>query len=215
MKFLDRLDYKYGRRALRNLMLYVVIGMAIVFVSDYILYPQIGVTLSELFTFDRARIFSGQVWRILSFIFLPPNTSLIFIVFALYFYWMIGSSLENAWGAFRFDVYYLTGMLGTIIGGLLVGSATNVYLNLSLFFAFAMLFPNHEVRLFFFIPIRVKWLALLDAVLFVIGFILSDWGARVSMLVSVAHFILFFWGDFLDMFRRFRRKRQFKRDFGR
>lgn len=215
MKFLDRLDYKYGRRALRNLMLYVVIGMAIVFVSDYILYPQIGVTLSELFTFDRARIFSGQVWRILSFIFLPPNTSLIFIVFALYFYWMIGSSLENAWGAFRFDVYYLTGMLGTIIGGLLVGSATNVYLNLSLFFAFAMLFPNHEVRLFFFIPIRVKWLALLDAVLFVIGFILSDWGARVSMLVSVANFILFFWGDFLDMFRRFRRKRQFKRDFGR
>ena len=215
MKFLDRLDYKYGRRALRNLMLYVVIGMAIVFVSDYILYPQIGVTLSELFTFDRARIFSGQVWRILSFIFLPPNTSLIFIVFALYFYWMIGSSLENAWGTFRFDVYYLTGMLGTIIGGLLVGSATNVYLNLSLFFAFAMLFPNHEVRLFFFIPIRVKWLALLDAVLFVIGFILSDWGARVSMLVSVANFILFFWGDFLDMFRRFRRKRQFKRDFGR
>ena len=215
MKFLDRLDYKYGRRALRNLMLYVVIGMAIVFVSDYILYPQIGVTLSELFTFDRARIFSGQVWRILSFIFLPPNTSLIFIVFALYFYWMIGSSLETAWGTFRFDVYYLTGMLGTIIGGLLVGSATNVYLNLSLFFAFAMLFPNHEVRLFFFIPIRVKWLALLDAVLFVIGFILSDWGARVSMLVSVANFILFFWGDFLDMFRRFRRKRQFKRDFGR
>ena len=215
MKFLDRLDYKYGRRALRNLMLYVVIGMAIVFVSDFILYPQIGVTLSELFTFDRARIFSGQVWRILTFIFLPPDTSLIFIVFALYFYWMVGSALENAWGAFRFDVYYLTGMLGTIAGGLLAGSATNVYLNLSLFFAFAMLFPNHEVRLFFFIPIRVKWLAVLDAVLFVIGFILSGWGARISMLVSVANFILFFWGDFLDMFRSYRRKRQFKRDFGR
>ena len=215
MKLLDRLEYRFGRKALRNLMLYVVIGMAIVFVSDFILYPQIGITLSALFTFDRALIFSGQVWRVLTFVFLPPDTSLIFIVFALYFYWMIGSALENAWGAFRFDVYYLTGVLCTILGGLLVGSATNVYLNLSLFFAFAMLFPNHEVRLFFFIPIRVKWLAILDAVLFVIGFVLSGWGARVSMLVSVANFFLFFWGDFLNMFRSWKRKRQFNRDFRR
>ena len=215
MKLLDRLEYRFGRKALRNLMLYVVIGMAIVFVSDFILYPQIGITLSALFTFDRALIFSGQVWRVLTFVFLPPDTSLIFIVFALYFYWMIGSALENAWGAFRFDVYYLTGVLCTILGGLLVGSATNVYLNLSLFFAFAMLFPNHEVRLFFFIPIRVKWLAILDAVLFVIGFVLSGWGARVSMLVSVANFFLFFWGDFLNIFRSWKRKRQFNRDFRR
>ncbi len=215
MKFLDRLEYKFGRRALRNLMLYIVIGMAIVFVSDFILYPQIGITLSELFTFDRAMIFSGQVWRVLTFVFLPPDSSIIFIVFALYFYWMIGSSLENAWGAFRFDVYYLVGVLGTIAGGLLVGSATNVYLNLSLFFAFAMLFPNHEVRLFFFIPIRVKWLAILDAVLFVIGFVFSGWGGRVSMLVSIANFFLFFAGDFIEMFRSWKRKRQFRRDFRR
>lgn len=215
MKFLDRLEYKFGRRALRNLMLYIVIGMAIVFVSDFILYLQIGITLSELFTFDRAMIFSGQVWRVLTFVFLPPDSSIIFIVFALYFYWMIGSSLENAWGAFRFDVYYLVGVLGTIAGGLLVGSATNVYLNLSLFFAFAMLFPNHEVRLFFFIPIRVKWLAILDAVLFVIGFVFSGWGGRVSMLVSVANFFLFFAGDFIEMFRSWKRKRQFRRDFRR
>ena len=215
MKFLDRLEYKFGRRALRNLMLYIVIGMAIVFVSDFILYPQIGITLSELFTFDRTMIFPGQVWRVLTFVFLPPDSSIIFIVFALYFYWMIGSSLENAWGAFRFDIYYLVGVLGTIAGGLLVGSATNVYLNLSLFFAFAMLFPNHEVRLFFFIPIRVKWLAILDAVLFVIGFVFSGWGGRVSMLVSVANFFLFFAGDFIEMFRSWKRKRQFRRDFRR
>ncbi len=215
MKLLDRLDYRFGRRAPRNLMLYIVIGMAIVFVSDFILYPQIGITLSDLFFFDRSLIFSGQVWRVLTFIFLPPDSSLIFIFFALYFYWMIGASLENAWGAFRFDVYYLTGVLGTVAGGLLIGSATNVYLNLSLFFAFAMLFPNHEVRLFFFIPIRVKWLALLDAVLFVIGFVFSSWGGRVSMLISIANFFLFFWDDFLGMFRSWKRKRQFNRDFRR
>ena len=215
MKLLDRLEYKFGRKALRNLMLYVVIGMAIVFVSDFILYPQIGVTLSELFVFDRSLIFSGQIWRVLTFIFLPPDSSMIFILFALYFYWMVGSALESAWGTFRFDVYYLVGMLGTILGGLLTGSATNVYLNLSLFFAFAVLFPNYEVRLFFFIPIQVKWLALLDAILFVIGFIFSDWGGRVSMLVSILNFFLFFWRDFVDLFRNWNRKRQFNRDFRR
>ncbi|MBO4406422.1 MAG: hypothetical protein J5849_01870 [Clostridia bacterium] len=215
MRLLERLEYKLGRRAPQHLMLYIVIGMAIVFLSDFFLYPQIGVTLSELFLFDRARIFAGEVWRILTFVFLPPDTSLIFIFFALYFYWMIGTGLESAWGAFRFDVYYLVGVLGTIVMGLVVGGATNVYLNLSLFFAFAVLYPDFEVRLFFFLPVKVKWLAILDAVLFVVRFVFADWAGRVSMLVAIANFFLFFWRDFVDLFRNFRRKRQFKRDFRR
>ena len=137
MKLLDRWSYKYGRYAIENLMIYIVIGMAIVFASDFLLLPQIGVSLSSLLAFDRAAILSGQIWRIVTFIFIPPDSSMLFILFSLYFYWLTGGGLESAWGAFKFNIYYLVGILGTIIAGMLTGYATNYYLNMSLFFAFA------------------------------------------------------------------------------
>ena len=196
-------------------MLYIIIGMGIVYISDLFLYPQIGITLSQLFAFDRAAIFSGQIWRIVTFIFLPPDTSLIFIIFVLYFYWLIGTALENTWGSFRFNVYYFVGVLGTALAGLLTGYATNYYLNLSLFFAFAALYPDFEVRLFFFLPLKIKWLALLDAVFFLISVIFNSWGGRIAMLVALANFFLFFWGDFIQTIRSWNRKRKFNRDFRR
>ena len=215
MKLLDRLDYKFGRHTIHGLMLYIIIGMGIVYISDLFLYPQIGITLSQLFAFDRAAIFSGQIWRIVTFIFLPPDTSLIFIIFVLYFYWLIGTALENTWGSFRFNVYYFVGVLGTALAGLLTGYATNYYLNLSLFFAFAALYPDFEVRLFFFLPLKIKWLALLDAVFFLISVIFNSWGGRIAMLVALANFFLFFWGDFIQTIRSWNRKRKFNRDFRR
>ncbi|MCQ2446071.1 MAG: hypothetical protein MJ141_04235 [Clostridia bacterium] len=213
MKFLDRLSYKYGRHAIENLMLYIVIGMAIIFLSDFLLLPQIGFSLSSLLTFNKAAILSGQIWRVFTFIFLPPDSSTIFMVFALYFYWLIGSGLENAWGAFKFNVYYLVGILGTIVAGLLTGYATNYYLNMSLFFAFAALYPDFEVLLFFILPIKIKWLAILDAVYFLISFFTAGFGGKIALLVAIANFLLFFGGDFIDRIKAFIRKRKFKRDF--
>lgn len=213
MKFLDRLSYKYSRHAIENLMLYIVIGMAIIFISDFLLLPQIGFSLSSLLTFNKAAILSGQIWRVFTFIFLPPDSSTIFMVFALYFYWLIGSGLENAWGAFKFNVYYLVGILGTIVAGLLTGYATNYYLNMSLFFAFAALYPDFEVLLFFILPIKIKWLAILDAVYFLISFFTTGFGGKIALLVAIANFLLFFGGDFIDRIKAFIRKRKFKRDF--
>ena len=213
MKFLDRLSYKYGRHAIENLMLYIVIGMAIIFISDFLLLPQIGISLSALLAFDKAAILSGQIWRIFTFIFIPPDSSLIFIIFALYFYWMIGSGLESAWGSFKFNVYYLVGILGTIAAGLLTGYANNYYLNLSLFFAFAALYPDFQVLLFFILPVKIKWLAWLDAAYFVISFFRSGLGGKIALLVAIANFLLFFGGDFFRRIKAFFRKRKFKRDF--
>lgn len=215
MKLLDRWSYKYGRYAIENLMIYIVIGMAIVFASDFLLLPQIGVSLSSLLAFDRAAIFSGQIWRIVTFIFIPPDSSMLFILFSLYFYWLIGGGLESAWGAFKFNIYYLVGILGTIIAGMLTGYATNYYLNMSLFFAFAALYPDFQVLLFFILPIRIKWLALLDALYFLISFIFAGPGGKIALLVAVANFLLFFGGEFISRIKAFIRKRKFNRDFRR
>ena len=208
MNWLDKLERKLGRFALPGLMRVVVVGMALVFCCE-LLFPQ--AMLEYYLYFSPALIAQGQVWRIFTFIFLPPQSSLLFIVFALYFYYFIGNALENEWGSFRFTLYYLLGVVGTIIAGLLTGGATNSYLNLSLFFAFAALYPNMQVLLFFFIPIKIKWLAYLDAALFAYQFLLGTWQTRAAILASLLNFLIFFGPNVLRQIRdnlRYRKQRE-------
>ena len=194
MKLLNRLERKIGRFALPNLMFFIVICQFAVFAAQMI-FPEKD--LIGLLMLDRGEILNGQVWRLISFIFIPPGSNIIFMIFSLYFYYMIGSSLESQWGSFKFNVYYLMGMIGTIAAAFITGYAINTYLNFSLFFAFALLFPNYEVNLFFFIPLKVKYLALLDAVFFIVMFIIGDWATRLSIIASLINFFLFFGGDFI------------------
>lgn len=118
---------KFGKYVISNLMMYIVSAMAVVFVLDMLM----PVNLTAYFMFNKAAILRGQLWRLVTFLFLSPDSSIVWILFSLYFYWMIGSALENQWGSFRFNMYYLFGMLGTIISGMITGYATNSYLNLS------------------------------------------------------------------------------------
>ena len=119
-QWLDRMDRKFGKYAISNLMMYIVASMAVVYALE-ILMP---VNLTAYLVFSKAAILRGQLWRLVTFLFLPPNSSLLWILFSLYFYWMIGSALENQWGSFRFNMYYLFGMLGSIISGMITGYAT-------------------------------------------------------------------------------------------
>ena len=214
---LRQLQFKYGRYAPSNLMLYLVGAMALVYIADYILGPTVGLYLSDFFMFIRSYVLSGQVWRVITFIFLPPDTSLIFIVFSLYFYYLIGTTLEREWGSFWFDVYYFCGVIGSILAGFLSGSATNYYLNMSLFFAFAVIHPNFQVMLFFFIPIKIKWLAIVDAAFFLLSFILGTWSIRAAILASLLNFFLFFGPSFFRGLRNTiqdrRRRAAFNRSY--
>ena len=189
MNWLDRLERRCGRFAIPGRMRVIVIGMALVFCCE-LLFPQ--ALLSYYLYFDPALILQGQVWRVFTFVFLPPNSSPLFIFFSLYLYYFFGVSLENEWGSFRFTLYYLIGMIGTIIAGFLSGGATNTYLNYSLFFAFATLFPNMQLLLFFILPIRIKWLALFSGALFVIQFIQGSWQDRAVIIAALINYLIFF-----------------------
>ena len=129
-----------------------------------------------------------------TFLFLPPNSSPIWILFSLYFYCIIGNGLEGAWGSFRFNVFYLVGALAAILSGFLTGASVNEYLNLSLFLAFAALYPEHQVLLFFVLPIKIKWLALLDLVYFALALVLGSWSVRAAVLLALVNILLFFGG---------------------
>lgn len=190
MKWIDKLERKFGRYAIRGLMTYITALTAVVFLiqktmPDYIFKIML---IPEY-------VLKGEVWRLITYIFIPEETSYIFIIFALYFFYMIGTSLENEWGSFRFNVYYLLGMIGTTIAAFITGSATAVYINLSLFLAFAYLYPNFEILLFFIIPIKIKYLGWINWIFIGISILFFPLPYKLASIASVLNFIVFFGKD--------------------
>ena len=169
MNWFAKFEKKFSKYAIKNLMFYIIVLYAIGFVMN----TFFNGLYDAYFSLDFAMIFKGQVWRLVTFIVQPPSNSIIFVVFVLYFYYLIGTVLERIWGAFRFNVYFFTGVILNILASLIVylvfglsfKLSTN-YINLALFMAFAMEQPDMEVLLFFIIPIKIKWMAVLDAVIF-------------------------------------------------
>lgn len=174
MKWFDKLERKYGRYAIQNLMKYIIIVYAVGFVIQ-IFYPAV---YEVYFALDAQAILHGQIWRIFTFILQPPSTSILFIVFVLYFYYMIGTVLERSWGAFKFNVYFFSGVILHVIAAILIYlifgynyHMNTYYINLALFMAFAYEQPDMEVLVFFVLPIKIKWLAWFDGALFAITII--------------------------------------------
>lgn len=196
-KYLNKLERKFGKFAISNLMLYIILGMGVFYVANMILStnPDNRIHLYDMIFFSRYKIMQGEVWRVISFVLMPPASSIIFFVFILYFYWMMGDALERRWGSFKFNIFYFTGMIGCIAAGFITGFATNTYLNLSLFLAFALLFPNEEIMLFFVLPIKVKWIALVDAIVIGADFIRGSFNTRIFILLSIGNLLLFFGKD--------------------
>ena len=194
MDWIYQFERKHRNFGISDLMKYIVITQAIVYVADAIMT---NLNLISLLSLNMAYVLKGQVWRLVTFLIIPPQTSVIFIIFALYFYYILGSALEADWGTCRFNLYYIIGIIGCLLTAVITGSASNTFLNLSLFFAFAILFPDFEFLLFFILPVKVKYLAILDAVIYVIQFVMGPWSTRVAILFSLVNLFLFFGKDMI------------------
>ena len=208
---LDKLNRKIGRYALKNLMTIIVAGTAIVWLLDMFVYQRTGVLVSGWLYFNKTAILRGQVWRLITFVFVPEQYNLLYLALSLYFYWVIGSALEREWGAFRFDAYYFCGMICAIISGFITGYATVYYLHLSLFLAFAIMYPNYTVLLFFAFPIKMKWLAFIDLALLLLTAIFSSWIERIALVVALLNIALFFWWIPFDKLRAVHRRKKWQR----
>ena len=195
------LERRLRRYTIADLMKYIVIGQGLVSILMFV-WPSLGNVLYSSIVLTRGALLRGQIWRLLTFVFVPPTSSPIFALFALYFYYMIGTALERRWGKVKFNLYYIVGMVCAWIACLLTGYAANTYLNLSLFFAFAALFPNEEVYLFGILPIKMKYLALVDVLIYLQQFIVGSASTRVTIVLCLLNFILFLGGDLLHTLRR-------------
>lgn len=195
MNSVERFCYKHPRFGIPNLMLYIIVGNAIVWLFSNM--DTTGTLLSYLY-FSPYHILHGQVWRLVTFAIVPESMGLLYVVITLYFYYFIGSTLESQWGQAKFTVYYLSGMIFTIIYGFLVYFITGksyglsaTYINLSMFFSFATLFPETRVLLFFIIPVKIKWLAIIDAAYFALMVLLNPFPVNLLPIVAVLNYLIF------------------------
>lgn len=195
------LERKLRRYAVPDLMKYIVFGQGIAYILLYI-WPSLGSQVYSLITLSRSALLRGQIWRLVTFVFAPPTSSPLFALFSLYFYYIIGTGLESRWGKVKFNLYYLVGMAAAAIACLLTGWADNTYLNLSLFFAYAAMFPNEEVLLFMILPVKMKYLALLDVLIYLRAFIVGGASTRVTIVLCLLNVFLFLGGDLIHTIRR-------------
>ncbi|NLN07791.1 MAG: rhomboid family intramembrane serine protease [Firmicutes bacterium] len=192
-KQIRQLERKYGRFALKNLIKYVIGANIIVYFLS-LADPSGG--LPAALMLDPLLVLRGQVWRLVTFVAIPPTTGVVWLFFALYFSYLVGTNLENAWGAFKFNVYYLLGMILTIIAAFLTGSTVGAsYLNMSLFFAFAHLYPDFELLVYFVLPVKVKYLSLLAAAPLLFTVLTAPFAAKLIALVPVFTYLFYFGSD--------------------
>lgn len=208
MKFIEKLERKYGRFGIQNLTMYMIIcyvvGYIIEFINPAILnWTGLNVTM----------ILKGQIWRLVTWVISPPSGGnvLLFIIAILFFYYPIGMSLERTWGSFRYTLYIFSGIIFTVIGAFVLhfiaGSQVDFfaqyifstyYISLSIFLAYAMSYPDMRILLYFVIPIKMKWMAYVYGAIIlydIITYVRNGlWFMAVPIVASLLNFVLFFLG---------------------
>ncbi len=214
---LNRMERKFGRYAIHDLTRIIIITYIIGYLLQFM-------GLTGYVSMNPYNVINHfQIWRVVTWILMPPSDLSIFTIIMLIFYYSIGTSLERTWGAFRYNVYMLSGLLFTVIGafavyfiGNLFGTATimgysldpanfgflistfvtTYYINMSIFLAFAANYPDMQILLYFLIPIKIKWIAILDAVYIAWHLVNVPWYGKVIIVVSLLNFLIFYLSTF-------------------
>ena len=189
--------YKNRNKGIPNLMLYLSLGTALVYImsqmsGNYFLY--------NLLYFDRQRILQGEIWRLITYPLTYRIDSLLLMAVSLLCYYSIGRAMENIWGTLRFNLFYLTGVLMMDVYCMIFGGTASVtYLNLSLFLSYATLFPDAQFLLFFIIPVKAWLFALIDLAIVVMDLISYPFPYNLFSVISLANYFLFFGKDVLNV----------------
>jgi hypothetical protein len=197
MTLLDQLERRIGWIAVPGLIRIVVMFNALVF-GLVIMNPG----LEQFLSLDMARIRSGEVWRLVTYIFVPQIHYFLFVAIALWFLWFIGDGLERAWGPFRLTLYFIVGMIGTTVAALITDAQySNRMLFTTIFFAFAFFYPEEVIYLFFILPVKIKWLAWVYSGFLILGFLVGTMSYRLGLIVALSNYFIFFGPQMLHHFR--------------
>ena len=196
MTFYQKLERRFGKYAVPNLMKYI----CVIYVVGYLIQMFNPLLYFYYLDLDAEAILHGHIWRIITFIFYPPSTSFLWMIVALFVYYSLGMTLERVWGTFKYNFFYFTGVILLVLAAILIYLVTGysvqlypTYMTFSIFLAYALTFPETTFLLYFIIPIKAKWLAIAEAVLYLFYFVaLPGLGNKVAILVSLLNVALFF-----------------------
>ena len=204
----ERFCYKHRNKGIPNLMLYISLGSALVYLFSMVTDSSL---LYDYLAFDYDLILQGQVWRLFTYALTYDGGNLIYTAIGLICYYSLGRAMENIWGTCRFNLYYLCGMLLMDVYGMVMGAYLGdyaflmryyvdiSYLNMSLFLGYATLYPDAHFLLFFIIPVRAWVFALVDLLMIVSSMLSLPWPINMFPLVALANYFLFFGKDVVNV----------------
>ncbi len=188
MRWLDTLERRFGFLGIPGLIRIVVAFSALVF-----LLVRLNPDFISALDLNPERLRHGEIWRLVTYIFIPQTFSFLWIIFVLWFLWFVGEGLERAWGAFRLTLYFLVGMIGTTAAALFFGSYfSNTMLIASLFYAFARFYPDQVIYVLFILPVKIKWVAWVSAAFLLLGFFLNSNSYRMATVAALSNYLIFF-----------------------
>jgi membrane associated rhomboid family serine protease len=211
MTLMQKLERWLAPYAVQNPTLYWVMGQAFVYFGDF-LGPQRG-AFSERLMLVPGLVMQGEVWRLVTFPFVPPGMSPIWILIYLMALYFFGQTVESFWGSVRYNLYLATGIVATAAAAWLApwDGCTALYLQTSIFLAYATLLPETHLNIYFVFPVKAKWLALLTWLMYGVAFYGSDWPHRGIIIAAVANYLLFFGKSAFVFVKDWRRRSEFKR----
>lgn len=189
MEWINPLERRFGRWAIPHLTRWLILFQ----VLGYILIAS-NKEAYNLLVLNWSAVKHGEVWRLVSYLFIPNSTDFLWIIFALSLFYTIGEGLEQEWGAFRLNLFYGIGMLGSTVAAILVDPlpVDSIYLNTSLFIAFATVYPDFVILVFMILPVKMKWLGLISGGFFLIQLLTGSINTKVAILFAFANYLLFF-----------------------
>ena len=212
----NRLRRKLEKYAIPNLTLYLIICYGIGYLMQYLVPAGYQYLMLDPFL-----VLKGQVWRLVTWILIPPDSSnLFFVLITLYLYYSLGGLLERIWGTYKYNVYLFSGLLFTILGAFVLcgysvlmgaqptmytglyllnngstvyfGQFSTYYINMSIFLACAASIPDVQVLLMFLFPIKVKWLGIVYGIILLVNCIQGGIATWIVVIFSLLNFLVFF-----------------------
>lgn len=189
---LDKLERRFGRFAIPNLTVILIAGQVVAYLA-----VQVNPESYSRIVLIPQEVLNGQFYRLLTFLFQPPGMMPIFAFFFFYLFYLMGTALEYQWGTFRYNIFLLIGYLATVASSFLTPHAvvTNIFLEGTVFLAFAYLNPSFELRLFLILPVQIRWLAMLAWIVFAMNLASGTWTVRIQVTAAVLNFFVFFGRD--------------------
>ena len=221
MKWVDWLDKRFGAYAVPDVTLWFMLGMGMVFVGQYVgplADGGFGANVDAKLSLDPAAVLGGEWWRLVTFPFLAPLGEFpVLVIFFFYIFYLIGTTLEGVWGAFRYNLFLAIGYVATVAGAFVAhaiqpgaGALTYEYVYGSLFLAFARLYPNFELMLMFILPVKIKWFARIQWFFYWLTLIVGTWPLRLMVLAAISNYLVFFGWDVFREAKQGHRRMQHK-----